>query len=339
MQRQRTQVELTPTTVRAAQLRAFHRSPAAAFGSGLGVLVGAALLWGNVPPALLYSWIAVAVIVTGLRFALWYGFRRAAPDDAATVRWITPTLAGVGAVALLWSLFALAFFIAPDADVRWAVLIVITVVIGAGSLSNAAYLPVHYLFILVVTLPVTVLLLCYGSAIPFLVGMATVVYVGILSLIATAANRVMTDAIVLQIRNAVLFADLNRGKDAAETAERAVRAANEHLERRVEERTAALQAMQEELLQKERLSALGQLTATVAHELRNPLSSIKNTLYTVGELARAKSLKLDRPLERIDRCVERCNRIIGDLLDYSRLRPLDCDTRSLDAWLAQALDE
>ena len=45
---------------------------------------------------------------------------------------------------------------------------------------------------------------------------------------------------------------------------------NELLELRVEERAAELRAMQAKLLQQERLSTLGQLTATVAHELRIP---------------------------------------------------------------------
>ncbi|HVA12814.1 MAG TPA: DUF3365 domain-containing protein, partial [Stellaceae bacterium] len=49
------------------------------------------------------------------------------------------------------------------------------------------------------------------------------------------------------------------------------------LARRVDERTTELKAAQSELVRKERLSALGQLTATMAHELRNPLSAIRNT--------------------------------------------------------------
>jgi signal transduction histidine kinase len=49
------------------------------------------------------------------------------------------------------------------------------------------------------------------------------------------------------------------------------------LERRVEERTTELHTVQEELLRKERLATLGQLTATVSHELRNPLGAIRNT--------------------------------------------------------------
>ncbi|MGH7093685.1 MAG: ATP-binding protein, partial [Stellaceae bacterium] len=94
-----------------------------------------------------------------------------------------------------------------------------------------------------------------------------------------------------------------------------------------------------ELLKKERLSVLGQLTATVAHELRNPLSAIRNTLFSVKELANNSGLKLDRPIGRMERSIERCNRIIGDLLEYARTRELRRSTVDIESWLKEVLAE
>jgi signal transduction histidine kinase len=94
-----------------------------------------------------------------------------------------------------------------------------------------------------------------------------------------------------------------------------------------------------ELLKKERLSALGQLTATVAHELRNPLSSIRNTLYSLREMAAGKGLQIDRPMGRIERSIARCDEIIADLLEYARSRELKCTRLPLDAWLQEVLEE
>ncbi|MGH7035500.1 MAG: histidine kinase dimerization/phospho-acceptor domain-containing protein, partial [Stellaceae bacterium] len=116
-------------------------------------------------------------------------------------------------------------------------------------------------------------------------------------------------------------------------------AAEVELQRRVEERTAALKAAQGDLLRKERLSALGQLTATMAHELRNPLSAIRNTLFAVKETAAAKEVSLDRPLGRIERSVERCDRIISDLLDFTRIKALHRTAVAPDAWLDELLSE
>ena len=116
--------------------------------------------------------------------------------------------------------------------------------------------------------------------------------------------------------------------------------ANEiELGRRVEERTAELRLIQGELLRKERLSTLGQFTATVAHELRNPLSAIRNTAFTIAETATARGLKIDRPLARLERSIGRCDRLIAELLEYTRVRELKCVSVSLDEWLGEVLDE
>lgn len=111
------------------------------------------------------------------------------------------------------------------------------------------------------------------------------------------------------------------------------------LERRVGERTAELQEVQEELLRKERLATLGQLTATVSHELRNPLGVIRNTMFTITEAVQATGLKLDRALGRVERSIGRCDAIITDLLDYTRIRQLRREKFPLDSWLAEILDE
>ena len=116
--------------------------------------------------------------------------------------------------------------------------------------------------------------------------------------------------------------------------------ANEiELGRRVEERTAELRLIQGELLRKERLSTLGQFTATVAHELRNPLSAIRNTVFSIAETAAARGLKLDRPLARLERSIERCDRLIADLLEYTRVREIQRVLLPLDEWLGEVLDE
>src|SRR5262249_28075306 len=95
----------------------------------------------------------------------------------------------------------------------------------------------------------------------------------------------------------------------------------------------------EELVRKERLSALGQLTATVAHELRNPLSAIRNTYFVMKEAAGRKETNFDRQLERMERSIGRCDRIISDLLDYSRLRTLHLSPVDFDQWVEDVLSE
>jgi signal transduction histidine kinase len=97
--------------------------------------------------------------------------------------------------------------------------------------------------------------------------------------------------------------------------------------------------VESELLRRERLSALGQLTASVAHELRNPLSAVRNTLYTIKDAATRGGWSLERPLARMERSVARCDRIIGELLDYTGMRKLDRTLVLVDRWLGEILDE
>lgn len=115
--------------------------------------------------------------------------------------------------------------------------------------------------------------------------------------------------------------------------------AREELERRVAERTAELNSAQEQLLRSERLATLGQLTATVSHELRNPLGTIRSTAFVVRQIVgHGGEERVTRALDRIERNVERCDRIIDELLEFTRERPLAVQAVGVDAWLSEVLE-
>ena len=113
-----------------------------------------------------------------------------------------------------------------------------------------------------------------------------------------------------------------------------------HLEELVKERTVQLEAAQEELIQKGRLAVLGQLTATVSHEIRNPLGTVANALYLLKDsLSDEDHAHLARPLLLAERNIERCDNIISDLLDFSRQRNIQKEQLDIDAWLTELLSE
>jgi signal transduction histidine kinase/PAS domain-containing protein len=93
------------------------------------------------------------------------------------------------------------------------------------------------------------------------------------------------------------------------------------LEERVAERTRELEAAHEQLLRAERLAALGQFSATMAHELRNPLNVIKLAVHYVSAHISNPDEKLRRNLSHLNQYVDRASDIIGDLLTFSRLPP------------------
>ena len=122
-------------------------------------------------------------------------------------------------------------------------------------------------------------------------------------------------------------------------AETEIRELNEHLERRVEERTAELRAAQDSLLRQERLAALGQLTGTVAHEIRNPLGALSSSLHVVRHRCSEAGLNLQESLDRAERSIGRCDRIITELLDFARAKGMQIRPIVLDDWLSELLDE
>lgn len=79
----------------------------------------------------------------------------------------------------------------------------------------------------------------------------------------------------------------------------------------------------QELLKSERLSAIGNLSARVAHDLRNPLSIIQSTSQIL-------KIKLDSSLDektreqwaRLDRAIYRMSHQLEDVMDYVRISPL-----------------
>jgi signal transduction histidine kinase len=121
-------------------------------------------------------------------------------------------------------------------------------------------------------------------------------------------------------------------------AQAEIQALNQSLELRVNERTKELEAAQQELVRRERLSTLGQLTATVAHEMRNPLSAIRNSLFVLCETLRDNPT-LSRPLARMDRSIKRCDKIIEELLDYTQVSELRPRPVAIDTWLEEVLSE
>ena len=96
------------------------------------------------------------------------------------------------------------------------------------------------------------------------------------------------------------------------------------LEYKVQKKTEELRSAQSELIQLERIASLGKLSASVAHELNNPLSGI--LIYTKliykqldqVDLYAAKKDSMLKHLRLIESETKRCGEIVKGLLDFSR---------------------
>lgn len=91
----------------------------------------------------------------------------------------------------------------------------------------------------------------------------------------------------------------------------------EHLEEMVEERTSRLQEAHLQMVHHEKMAALGQMAAGVAHEIGNPLSSMTSIVEALNDEAQLHKGCQER-LGLMKEQVERITRIVRQMTEFSR---------------------
>lgn len=100
---------------------------------------------------------------------------------------------------------------------------------------------------------------------------------------------------------------------------------NKTLYSNLENRTSELEHLSEEFVKSERLLAIGELSARLAHDLRNPLSVIKMSLELIKNTPSDSKISDSQTVTRIDmidKSVDRIAHQVEDVLDYVRDSPL-----------------
>ena len=140
-----------------------------------------------------------------------------------------------------------------------------------------------------------------------------------------------------------LAASFNQMTTSLGQAHDQLRHLTENLERQVEERTNALKSAQAQLIQSEKMSSLGKLAASVAHEINNPLAGILTyaklliRMHEEGELTEKMRETCTRNLRLVQRETERCSAIVRNLLDFARQRPPSLKEVDVSAVVEEAL--
>jgi len=107
---------------------------------------------------------------------------------------------------------------------------------------------------------------------------------------------------------------------------------NEQLEKLVKEKT-------EELLKSSKLAAIGELSARIAHDLRNPLNVLKHSTELLKIALKSKmNPNIEENIDRLDRAIFRMSHQVEDVLDYVKPTKLNIAERSLLHILQDSLE-
>ncbi len=104
-------------------------------------------------------------------------------------------------------------------------------------------------------------------------------------------------------------------------AEERIKNQNALLKKAVQEKQQEMEGLFERLLRQEKLVTIGQIAGSIAHELRNPLGAIKQSVFFLKRLSQRGQLNASHPKVLIDAETDTSERVISDLLQMTRRNP------------------
>jgi two-component system NtrC family sensor kinase len=121
-----------------------------------------------------------------------------------------------------------------------------------------------------------------------------------------------------------------------QAAQREITSWTHTLEHRVEQKTAELQNTQQQILQVERMIAIGKMSAVVAHEINNPLAGILTYSKLLkrwiqrGIDSETQKTEAIESLDLIASESKRCGELLHNLLSFSRTDPMNLSLSDLN---------
>ncbi|MDE1830103.1 MAG: DUF4242 domain-containing protein [Thaumarchaeota archaeon] len=103
--------------------------------------------------------------------------------------------------------------------------------------------------------------------------------------------------------------------------------------------TEVQQIKTDKMIKSEKMIVLGEMSSRVSHDLRNPLSIIKNSLDLINMRYKDEMDKeMTDYVRRMDRAVSSINVMIGDIVNFAKTRPLMLENNSLLSTIHRVLD-
>ena len=90
-------------------------------------------------------------------------------------------------------------------------------------------------------------------------------------------------------------------------------------------------------IKNERLTAIGELAASMAHDMKNPLATIKSSAEILQK-NNTQDTELNNVVDRMNRAIDKVSHQINDVLNYVRITPLDTKSIKISELLQLAQD-
>ncbi len=133
--------------------------------------------------------------------------------------------------------------------------------------------------------------------------------------------RATGEAVMDERKNIVMVRGSFQDISARKELEEKLKDYNEKLLETVNLVSMELESVHKTLVKQERLAVLGQMAASVSHELRNPLSVINNVAFFLKTKFPDIDEKTMHMLNLLEKEVDRSDRIIGNMLTFSSRKP------------------
>ncbi len=113
---------------------------------------------------------------------------------------------------------------------------------------------------------------------------------------------------------------------------------NNIIRERLEESLRELKYAQDMMLQAEKLKAIGQLASGVAHEIKNPLGIISQGINYLKKKVSFKEKSLSKTLGMMKSSLDRADKIINELLDFSKVNTLELKPLNINSVIESSIN-
>lgn len=137
---------------------------------------------------------------------------------------------------------------------------------------------------------------------------------------------------IQKAENTKLESDLRRNLEKVVLKEKDLELQRDHLERQVNEKT-------DDLIKSQKLAIIGELASRMAHDLRNPLSTIKNV---VELMENKQKLRIEEKIVyygKLHRAIDRISHQVDDVLEYGRATQLNLQPTNITNMIRQIVTD